>query len=256
MRIIKLPLIFKPTQNFPLIRVGSPRDGGYLIDERLISCDLVSLGISGDWEFERQWKNNNQRVNIETYDGSISFIKFAVTAILSLCRLHKPTLIQRNILTTIEYVTFLTSQTKLRRLFVGKRDQKNWISYEQLVNNTDCRAPFFLKIDIEGHEYEILAEILEQQHLLSGIAIEFHRPLTNLKTIEEFITTLDLSLCNIHPNNCLPKLDSCAEPSIEMTFSRYEGIAGDPQIPNTFETDNDETCQTIRIQFPLQDSTP
>jgi len=252
MRTIKLPSTFKPKYSFPLIRMGSHRDGGYLVDERLVTSDLISFGISGDWQFERHWRNRNPSAVIETYDGSISGSKFLLTAFLSLFRPHKPKLVLRNLSTAVEYVTFLKNQTRFNKLFVGNTTQVNWISYQEVTRNTGCGAPFFLKVDIEGHEYEFLDEILDRQDMLAGLAIEFHQPLTHLETIENFIERLELFVCNVHPNNCLPKNDQSAEPSLEISFSRYEGLGQEPQVPHDLEADNDQTCESIYLQFEAE----
>jgi len=248
-KILELPLSLRPSQPFPLVRLGSPRDGGYLVDERLLQSDLMSFGISGDWSFEKHWRNRNPEAIIETYDGSISWPYFATTAVLSLLRPHKLKLILRNFFTALEYWTFLKKQTRFARLFIGNKTHKGWCTYDTLVSNTTCKSPLFLKIDIEGHEYEILVEIIKHRELLSGLAIEFHQPISNLKIIENFVSQLGLAICNIHANNCLPKHYSTVEPSLEITFSVNPGFKGEPQIPHEFEEDNDKSCEPIRLSF-------
>jgi len=73
---IILPLVLKPNAGFPLICIGGHGDGGYLVDKRIINSDLLSLGISGDWRFEKQWLNNNPRAKIGTFDGLIGGLFF------------------------------------------------------------------------------------------------------------------------------------------------------------------------------------
>lgn len=249
MRILELPLSLRPTQPFPLVRLGSLLDGGYLIDERLLQSDLMSFGISGDWAFEKHWRNQNPNATIETYDGSISGLHFATTAILSFLRPHKPKLVLRNVLTALEYWTFLKNQTRFKRLFIGNKKHNCWNTYDTAVSNTTCKPPFFLKIDIEGHEYFILDEIIRHRTLLSGLAIEFHKPISNMKVIENFVSQLGLEICCVHPNNCLPKNNSNAEPSLEITFSINLGLNGEPQIPHELEEDNDKSCEPIKLSF-------
>ena len=249
MRVLELPLSLRPTQSFPLVRLGSPRDGGYLIDERLLNSDLMSFGISGDWTFEKHWRNRNPSATIETYDGSISGVQFAMTAALSLFRPHKPSLVLRNFLTAIDYWTFLKTQTEFKRVFIGRKRKKNWVAYDEIVLTSACKPRFFLKIDIEGHEYEILDEIIEHRQLLSGLAIEFHQPTKNMETIEAFVSQLGHQICNVHPNNCVSKTDLTMEPSIEITFSIHQGLNQDPKIPNDLEQDNDKSCEPIGIRF-------
>ena len=52
-----LPKFLKPYQinNSNLIRIGPKRDGGYVIDNRIIkkTNNLITCGLNDDWEFEK-----------------------------------------------------------------------------------------------------------------------------------------------------------------------------------------------------------
>ena len=63
------------------------------------------------------------------------------------------------------------------------------------------KSNIFLKIDIEGDEYQLLEYILQYKNKLSGIAIEFHRVDLNVKKIDKFIKDLGFYITNIHINN-------------------------------------------------------
>ena len=65
-----LPLGLRPSQPDQLERIGSFKDGGYLIDPRDIARadGLISLGIDRDWSFERQFRRRNP-VPVHAYDG-------------------------------------------------------------------------------------------------------------------------------------------------------------------------------------------
>ena len=60
--------------------------------------------------------------------------------------------------------------------------QKNHIINNQIkssyinlkILSKDNGKNFFLKIDIEGNEYRILQDIIENQNYLEGLVIEFH----------------------------------------------------------------------------------
>ena len=77
----------------------------------------------------------------------------------------------------------------------------------------------FLKIDIEGHEYRILDDILKIQNNIIGLAIEFHDVDLHLKRIEDFIKKFKLKIIHIHINNY--SFDHLKIPNlIELTFSK------------------------------------
>jgi hypothetical protein len=54
---VPLSKYFKPKFSYDLVRVGKNYDGGYLIDTNSFKKaeNLVSLGISDDWSFEKDF---------------------------------------------------------------------------------------------------------------------------------------------------------------------------------------------------------
>lgn len=252
MKTITLPFILKPQMEFPLIRVGSSRDGGYLVDQRLSSHDLLSFGIAGDWQFEKDWlAHSNNEARIVTYDGSIGSLKFIGTALASSFRLHKPSLALRNWVNVLDYHTFLKSKTFFHRKFItyGLSDYNNE-TFADAIQHKGLNHPIFLKIDIEGTEYELLDSIVQNQQNIAGLAIEFHEPLSNIQTISSFVDKLNLHIANVHVNNCLPKENlENIEPSIEMSFSHHKGVKQHRGLPHPLEQDNDPTCQPIAIRW-------
>ena len=252
MKIITLPVSLKPQMEFPLARIGSARDGGYLVDERLLGCDLLSFGISGDWKFEKDWLACTESgVRVVAYDGSIGSLKFIGTAIASSFRFHKPSLIRRNWLTAVDYHRFLTAKTSFHQKFVTRsfRDH-NHETFARAMQNPELRHPIFLKMDIEGAEYELLDLVVQSQQEICGLAIEFHQPLHNIEAIGYFAKQLNLNITNVHVNNCLPKRDHHnTEPCIEISFSCHKGIEKPEGLPHPLERDNDPTCSPIAIRW-------
>ena len=68
-----LPSNFKPENEYDLIRLGKNNDGGYLIERDSIKGvkSLISMGISIDWSFEKDFKDINE-VPINAYDHKIN----------------------------------------------------------------------------------------------------------------------------------------------------------------------------------------
>ncbi len=68
-----LPLNLRPSQTPELKRLGVPKDGGYLVDERDVraSQGLISMGLDDNWTFERDF-TRIKRVPVHAYDGCTS----------------------------------------------------------------------------------------------------------------------------------------------------------------------------------------
>lgn len=250
MKTIMLPVILKPHQEFPLVRLGSARDGGYLVDQRLLGCDLLSFGIAGDWQFEKDWLTfSDNKARIVTYDGSIGSLKFIGTAISSSFRLHKPTLVLRNWVNVVDYHRFIKAKTVFHKKFITHSlSDDNHETFATALQRNGLQYPVFLKIDIEGNEYDLLDLIVQRQQDIAGLAIEFHSPLSNIEAISAFVTRLNLNITNVHANNCLPKENrEDAEPSIEISFSHRVGVENHKGLPHPLEQHNDSTCQPIGI---------
>lgn len=252
MKTITLPFSLKPQKEFPLIRVGSTRDGGYLIDRRLLGRDLLTFGIAGDWQFEKDWlAHSTNAVRIVAYDGSIGSLKFIGSAIASSFRLHKPALAFRNWVNVVDYHTFLKSKTSFHRKFITLNVSDNQHeTFDNAMQQYGIEHPVFLKIDIEGGEYELLNALVDHQKDVAGIAIEFHNPSSNIEAISNFVAKFNLNVANVHVNNCLPKVKhDHSEPSIEISFSHFTGTGDYKGSPHPLEQDNDPTCQPISIRW-------
>ena len=91
----------------------------------------------------------------------------------------------------------------------------------------------FLKIDIEGSEYSILEEIIQNQERIEGLVIEFHNIQINMDILIDFIKKFKLEITHIHPNN-YGSTDKSGNPNvIEMTFEKKPVFeAGKNILPN------------------------
>ena len=234
------------------MRLGSSRDGGYLIDKRLLGNDLLTFGISGDWKFEKDWKRLSETsCRIVAFDGSIGAVKFLVDAVTSSFRVHKPDLIMRNWQVLFDYFRILKTQTSFHWKFVvqGITDRAHE-TFTNALQNYRLTQPVFLKMDIEGNEYELLDAIIDHKAALIGIAIEFHNPLANIEAIKDFVSGIDMNITNVHVNNCLPKdASNIVEPSIEISLSTQTGTEPYLGHPHPLERENDATCDPVAINF-------
>ena len=71
-----LPNFLKPYQinNSNLIRIGPNKDGGYVIDKRIIkkTYNLITCGLNDDWEFEKEFLKKNIECHLYAYDHTIN----------------------------------------------------------------------------------------------------------------------------------------------------------------------------------------
>jgi hypothetical protein len=230
----RLPKQFMPYRTNDLIRLGRDYDGGYLIRASDVEKTklLLSFGINDDWSFEQDFFNR-RNVPITAYDGSISYGKIVRKFISGVFTPYKLKSLIHRTKNIFSYHNFFASNRVHVSKFVGSKDSGRTISISRIleeIKNLDViRAhgitSVFLKMDIEGAEYEILPTLLNHKSLFSGMAIEFHNCHERLSEIEAFLKMIDLPLVHLHPNNWC-SLDSQGRPNvIEATLS--SGLVSD-----------------------------
>ena len=173
MKILNLPKFFKFKQCEDLLRIGSENDGGYLITESdLKKTDaLLSFGIEANWEFEEDFFKNN-KVPIYAYDASSNFLIFIFKAIISLSRFEFK-----------KFFFFLFGYIKFKKFFsgikyfypkyIGLDNNKKYISLHDVISKKNY-SNYFIKMDIEGGEYQCLDDLIKYQDLICGMVIELH----------------------------------------------------------------------------------
>ena len=202
-----LPKFLKPYQinNSNLIRIGPKRDGGYVIDNRIIkkTNNLITCGLNDDWEFEKEFLKKNIDCKLYAYDHTINnrfWIKRFKKDIIHLLLLKK--LRWWKILDIFKYIDYLIffrkNKIHFQKKIVYKKVNDKEITIPQIIKNLDN---IFLKIDIEGDEYQILNHVKKNTKNIIFLIIEFHEVHKNLKKIERFLKKLDLKLIHIHANN-------------------------------------------------------
>ncbi len=171
---IKLPRILQPFYCHDLVRLGKDNDGGYLVNLEDVkkSNALVSFGIGTDISFEKDFQTHNN-CDVRAFDGTID--------------------------------QFDTSFFKGNKIFMKKNisleDSEETASLPTILNTIVGKA--FLKCDIDGFEYQIFDQLIENSHRFSGIVIEIHdiAVLANFDLLADFIAKLDLQLIHLHMNN-------------------------------------------------------
>lgn len=246
----QLPEFLKHSSADDLVRVGRGNDGGYVVSESDIrnSDILLSLGIGDDWSFEEQFVSIKD-VPVLAYDGSVSSRLIRKRYVRSIFHFWKPLkfLYRRRFYKA--YSNFFSGTRRHFEKFVGLSTAPNHVSLASILE-TLTSDNIFLKIDIEGDEYRLLADILANQARLTGLVIEFHDCDLHLERIKDFVSSSKLKLVHIHANNYSP-LDKDGLPLVlELTFSsNAEVLTKTATYPHPLDLPNDPQSEDILVCF-------
>ena len=252
---------FKPKNRYQLIRLGSDNDGGYLAEKNSIlhSTYLISLGLGHNWSFEEDFYKLTKKPII-CYDGTIGYSALAKHSIKSFGRyffrifkskyFRKKNFVDEmlsNIFLFLKYIKFFRNDKKHIKKNIGKKS--HLLSLSEIFENFKSLNNLFLKIDIEGYEYQILDEIIYYQKKLNGLIIEFHHLDVNLNKVKNFIENLSLELVHIHPQNPAPVINDIPT-QIELTFAKNPvPLTGDVQLPHELDQPANPNIKDINLIF-------
>ena len=152
-----------------------------------------------------------------------------------------------------------TSPQKKNKHFLKKVVQKaqkdNEISLSDLLSNDDG---IFLKIDIEGSEYDIIDEVVNKHMIFNCILIEFHQIKDNIDKFKDTIKKLShyYSIVHLHGNNHDPLLENINIPcTLEITLIKKEFVKTDKNInkfPNKIlDNPNNPNLEDLEFEFKI-----
>ena len=226
-----LPNFLKPyhLENDKLIRIGPKLDGGYVIDKRFIPLSevIITCGLNDDWEFEKSFLKINKKCKVIAFDHTIDK-KFWINRfkkdikhffLLKKIRLRKII----KIFSYLDYLKFFRNKNKHHIIKIVTQN----INYKEITISKilENHKNVILKIDIEGDEYKILNQIIENTYKINTLIIEFHNIHKNMNLIKKFINSNNsLKLIHIHANNFAGKNDEGDPSVLELTFINIEKI--------------------------------
>lgn len=251
MKTCRLPEELRPYKSHDLARLGRRYDGGYLVNKKDVSDSklLISMGIENDWSFERDFSAIND-IPMRCFDASVNGASIRAHLKRRRFRLDRPSLIWEAYYNYKTYHKFFdgTHRQHIRK-FVGKQGSVDSLAFTEACND-DGANPFFLKIDIEGDEYEVLQDLLKIASQTSGLAIEFHGVSKKRETILDFIRNYTLKLTHTHINNCAGMDNDGLPELIELTFSKscneQEKVV---TLPNLLDMSNSPKLKQWAIEF-------
>lgn len=220
-----LPATWKPIDAGGLIRLGSPRDGGYVVSERAVRASrlLISMGLNDDWQFEKAFRKLAD-VSVVCFDHSVTWKFWLRYYVEQALRLRWARLTRY-----LDYRWFFSRQGVEHRPIRIGYDQPGEVSVAGLLKEF-IGNDIFLKIDIEGSEYRILDDLVKYSDRFTSVVIEFHDIDLNRDRIVRFVEGMaNFKIVFLHANN-YGGTDGQGDPLvIEMSFVRNDLL--DPAKP-------------------------
>ena len=251
MKSYSIPEFLRPFDCPNLIRLGRNYDGGYIVNKHDVTkakC-LLSFGISHDWSFEREFSkfNNNK---ISAFDGSVSVGSIWRHSWKNIFRFDRLDILIDAWRTIFFIHRFFDAKLRVfESKFVGLQSAEFQIALSDAIKN-EGDSSIFIKMDIEGSEYELLNVLLQNAQSVEGLAIEFHDVANNLQLIKEFIQSYPLTLVHTHINNCGPPEINNLPQMIELSFSRNQQKKRRVAfLPNKLDMSNSPKLALPNINF-------
>jgi hypothetical protein len=205
----------RPIEHRDLIRLGPPRDGGYVVPDAMVrrSAVLLSLGMKQDWSFERAFVAINERVRVIGVDPSVTPRLFAAQIVASVVRyagsaIARPRRARKHLATlrnSADYFSFFRGRHQHVRKAVTAADSASEITLGTLLHAAPAGAPYpvFLKMDIEGAEYAVVPDIVRFRHLINCVVAEFHHLGRKPAVFNQAIAQLleHFRIVHVHGNN-------------------------------------------------------
>ena len=219
-----LPKIFKPLKSNKenLIRIGPNKDGGYVVDKRVINKTkkIITCGLNDDWEFEKAFLKINQKCKLTAYDHTVDkdfWVKRFKKDIISLLLFKKLRLEKIvDVFKYISYINFFNNNNEhIIKKVVNNEKKSNEISIRNILKDQN---KLVLKVDIEGDEYKILTNINKEAYKINLLIIEFHNIHKNLDKIKKFLKKSNFKIIHIHGNNYSGTNKNKDPNAIEMTL--------------------------------------
>lgn len=218
-----IPEVLMPYDCGGLVRLGRDFDGGYVVNQQDVekAKGLLSFGVSYDWSFEKDFTAIND-VPLVAYDGSVTLDQIWKHYWKNILRVDRFDLMREAWYGIFFLRAFFDGKKRhFESRFVGSETKDVYIGFDAVVR----KAPFdefFLKMDVEGSEYEMLDLLLDFAPRTIGLAIEFHEVGENLEKIIEFVSRYPLTLVHTHINNCAPPIEKNLPQLVELSFSRTQ----------------------------------
>ena len=226
-----------PIKKNKLMRLGNKMDGGYVVDNEVISKldTFVSFGLGNGsntdntpWSFENDLIKTNSNIDISIYDHSVSLNDYLSIILKYLRRLLTFRTTFNEFYKRIKYLKNYINFLRLKNVKFFKEKVVGTLNKENkeadikkiFTRLSDKNRVIGLKCDIEGSEYDIIDDLLDFSKTIKLMIIEFHW--TDKKNIS-FVNLIQkikekYHIIHIHGNNYRSVNEEGLPIVLEITF--------------------------------------
>jgi hypothetical protein len=255
-----------------LLRLGQKADGGYVISQRHLSNTeiLLSFGINDDWSFERDFLKH-KAAKLYAYDYSIhtqpfvsqtkfnealrDYCAIVIGSVFVLRRSKIKEYIRKIRAVKALYADFHDFFDQRRSCyfipkFIGTRNEGEYTAFNALFSDLQRNGGMdvFIKMDVEGAEFDVLDDLKPFYAGINGLALEFHNlnVIGNDAAFDAIVRDLKtaFSVAHIHANNYSPVNRKTNLPdTLEITF------INNALVPDR-DVFSDETYPIAGLDYP------
>jgi hypothetical protein len=231
-----------------LKRYGRANDGGYVCSQKFVqeSDCLLSFGINDDWSFEKNFVGN-VRCTCYAFDFSIrrnSLIKRSGTQLKyffgDLVK-RRPVQFGRLGKSISDAIKFLDFNIffRIHKFYAFGLDKENagvFLDFSTIIQQyLPEKKNIFLKVDIEGMEYDVMDDILEFEERIGSMVLEVHHIHSRFAAFQTLMHSLQkyYHIYHIHENNYSDMTSTSGFPdAIELSLVRKDIAGPVPYYPD------------------------
>lgn len=228
-----------------LIRLGSAHgDGGYVVPDREVRTArfLLSLGLSDEWSFDEAFLRANPQAKLIGVDHTIGPLFFVGRFFSSLLKIVFYALTlnrdklrkwrRRLAASTRYFALFAEPHRHIARRVAADGDPRA-IGVDEIfaLAQPASGRDVFLKMDIEGSEYQVIADIVRHRDRIGCLAAEFHDLERDPSAFNDAMRALGehFAVVHVHGNNFRPYDAANDFPTVvEITFVNRSLFDGTP----------------------------
>jgi hypothetical protein len=225
-----------------LMRVGRDEDGGYVVPAAAVEGArvLLGIGINDDWSFEEDFAVKNPGVRVVGVDGTAGLPMLYRKALgRALQGIGKGLTLQlgkaagkfRYWGKIAKFREFFGKHAFLK-LMLRARPEAGGVTIAELIERYGGEGDgvdVFLKMDIEGGEYDVLRAAGREMGRVNCLTVEFHDLDRRWEALKEIAAKLegDFLVAHVHGNNYAPLIAGTNVPSVlEVTWLRRSSSKG------------------------------
>jgi hypothetical protein len=236
----------QPCEYPGLVRLGLEKDGGYVVPSAQVrqAAVLLSLGVNEDWSFDRAFVALSPAARVVAVDHTVGpawFMKRTTEGLVDAMahavrgdarRTRKPLAVARN---AMDYFGFFSPPHRHIAKRVATRDSDAEITIARLLaiaGAGDLGA--FVKMDVEGAEYELIPAIIAHQSRINCLVAEFHAACRKPARFNDAVAQLlhHFRIVHIHGNNygAFDEVNQFPD-AVEITFVN-SALVPEPPAPS------------------------